>query len=294
MSKITVVVNTFNEEKNLPRALSSIKDWAEEVVVCDMHSTDKTVEIAKKFRAKIFTYPQTGYVEPARNFVLRQASGKHILVLDADEEIPPTLAEKLKKITEEEKFDYVLIPRKNIIFGKWIQNSRWWPDYVIRFFKKGKVTWSDKIHSVPEARGKELKLALNEENALIHYNYTSISQYLERLNRYTTIQAQQLVAEGYSFNLADLVKRPTDEFLSRFFAGEGYKDGFHGLVLASLQALSEFIVYLKVWEKEGFKEQDIQDFFKLSEKALKDYFYWQIKKTSGIFGKLRLKIKSWI
>lgn len=294
MAKISVVVNTWNEEKNLPRAISSVKNLADEIVVCDMESSDQTVEVAKKLGTKVYKVKYTGYVEPARNYALRCAQGKHILVLDADEELPKSLAAKLKKIAEENKADYVSIPRKNLIFGKWIKYSRWWPDYLVRFFKKGKVKWSSKIHVPPSTIGRELKLEPSEENAIIHYNYTSITQYIDRLNRYTIIQAQQLIADGYQFNLADLIKRPTNEFLSRFFAGEGFKDGFHGLVLASLQSFSEFIVLLKVWESQGFKEQDIQGFFKLSEKAFKDYFYWQIKKTSNIFDKLRLKIRSWI
>ena len=173
MTEISVVVNTWNEEENIRRCLSSVK-WADEIVVVDMHSTDKTVEIARKFGAKVFFHQYTGYVEPARNFALRCAQGKYILVLDADETTPATLARKLKKIAKENKFDFVRIPRKNIIFGKWIKHSRWWPDYNIRFFKKGKVTWSDKIHSVPLIRGKGKDLEAKEVNAIVHYHYQSI------------------------------------------------------------------------------------------------------------------------
>jgi len=291
--KISVVINTYNEEKNLKRCLESVRQLAGEIVVVDMHSTDKTVEIAKKFGAKVFEHDYTGFVEPARNFALRQAQGDWIFLIDADEELQKSLLEKLKKIAEENQTDYVVIPRKNILFGKWIKHSLWWPDYNVRLFKKGKVIWSDKIHSIPETRGEGIDLEAKEENGLIHYNYSSISQYLERNNRYSEVAATELVAEGYQFSLEDLVKKPTNEFLSRYFAGEGYKDGIHGLVLAFLQAIVEFFTYAKVWGKQGFKEMETNGFRKEAQKSIKDFQYW-LAKTAGFKEKLQLKIKSLI
>ena len=277
MIKISVVINTWNEEKNIKRCLGSVKDFADEIVVVDMESEDKTVKIAKKFGAKIFFHKPTFYVEPARNFALSKTSGSWVLVIDADEELPKSLAKRLKKIVKENEVDYVKIPRKNIIFGQWIKHSRWWPDYNVRFFKKGKVKWSEKIHASPEAKGKEKKLEAKEINVLIHYNYQSISQYLERLNRYACIQAENLIAGGYRFKWSDLIRKPSDEFLSRFFAGRGYKDGLHGLVLAILQAFSEFILYLKIWEEEGFAPENkiLSEFNTEMKQPIKDLRFWQ-------------------
>jgi len=291
MSKISVIVNTWNEEKNIKRCLESVRKIAAEMIVVDMYSQDRTVEIAKKLGAKVFFYKYLSYVEPARNFALRQAQGDWILILDADEEIPSVLAKNLQKLTQNTKnITYFRLPRKNIIFGKWIKHSRWWPDYNIRFFKKGHIRWSDKIHSVPLTRGGGYDLEAKEVNAIIHYNYNSINQYLERLNRYTKIQAEELIASGYKFNWQDILKKPMGEFLSRFFAGEGYKDGFHGLVLALLQAFSEMIKYLKVWEKEKFADYDITNYHEYFEENINDYLHWQ-EKSSGLIGKIRLKIK---
>lgn len=297
MTKISVVVNTWNEEKNIGRCLESVKDFADEIVVVDMESEDKTVEIAKKFGAKIFTHELTFYVEPARNFALSKASGNWVFVIDADEELPKGLAEKLIKIIQKGKVDYVEIPRKNIIFGKWIKNSRWWPDYNIRFFKRGKVKWSSKIHLPPEAKGLGEKLTAAEDSALVHYNYQTISQFVERLNRYSDIQADNLVAGGYKLVWTDLVKRPADEFFSRFFAGQGYKDGLHGLVLALLQAFSELVLYLKVWEKDGClsKERILSEFNFELRKSVKDLRYWQKQtalKEASFFKKPFLKLKN--
>lgn len=298
--RISVVVNTWNEEKNIACCLKSAK-WADEIVVVDMESKDKTVQIAKKFGAKVFSHEYTTYVEPARNFALSKATGDWILILDADEEIPAELTQKLQKLAEKPgEFRFFRLPRKNIIFGRWIKHSRWWPDHIVRFFKKGSVTWSEKIHSVPLTQGVGKDLQAKEANAIIHYHYDSIFQYLERLNRYTDIQAKELIDSGYKFTWQDLLKKPTGEFLSRFFAGEGYKDGLHGLVLALLQAFSELVKYLKVWERQGFKAQELPltDFVDEMKKLGKETVYWitntLIKETKGpmgLFRKLVLKLK---
>lgn len=260
MSKISVVINTGNSEKYLPRALSSVKGLADEVVVVDMKSTDKTVEIAKREGAKIYNFEPVGYVEPARNFAINKASGDWILVLDADEEISDSLAKKLEELASLKKsLDFYRLPRKNIIFGKWIRHSRWWPDYNIRFFKKGAVSWSERIHSVPETKGRGLDLPARESLAIVHHNYDSISQYLQRMDFYTNIQAESLMRDGYKFSWRDIIQKPTNEFLSRVFVGEAYKDGLHGLVLSLLQAVSEATLYIKVWEMEKFKEINLKE-----------------------------------
>lgn len=290
--KISLVVNTFNEENNLTRCLESIKDFADEIIVVDMHSTDRTVQIAKKFEAKVFEHEYTRYVEPARNFALSKAKGEWILVLDADETIEESLKKALKEISVKDEFDYVQIPRKNIIFGKWIKNSHWWPDYLIRFFRKGKVKYSDKIHVPPSPEGEGLKLSLKEENAIVHYNFQSISQFIERLNRYTDIQSDGLIEGGYKFHWPDLLIKPTNEFFSRFFAGEGYKDGVHGLALGLLQLFSEAVVYMKVWEKRGFEEEEVKGFGKIFEQMVNNFLYWLERNASTKLDKIRLKLKS--
>lgn len=293
MAKVSAVINTYNEEKNLERCLRSIKGFAQEIVLVDQGSTDKTVSIAEKFKAKIYQHQHTGIVEPARNFALSKASNDWVFLIDADEEAQPELLEKLKEIVEKDEIDYVAIARKNIIFGKWLSHSRWWPDYNIRFFKKGKVSWDEKIHSIPMTLGEGGDIPAQEESCLIHYNYGSINQYLERSGRYSSFRAKELVKEGYRFSLTDLIRNPVNEFLSRFFAGEGYKDGLHGLVLASLQAFSEMLIYLRVWEEEGFKEAKIDPASPIFQKSINDFSHWQAR-SSGFIQKIRLKIKSLI
>lgn len=294
---ISVIINTRNEEKNLPRALASVKALADEIVVVDMESTDKTVEIAKKEGAKVFSHKPTGYVEPARNFALRKAQGKHILILDADEEISPGLAKFIKKEIKKPTADYFRIPRKNIIFNKWIEHSRWWPDYNIRFFKKGKVSWSEVIHSVPMTQGRGLDLAAKESLALIHHHYQTIEQFINRLNNYTTQHAKLRLKEGYKFSWRDLIGKPVEEFLSRYFVGEGYKDGIHGLALSGLQAFSEMVLYLKIWQAEKFKEEmvPLKEVISQMKEAESQTRYWQadtlLKEHGGIVNRIKRKLK---
>ncbi len=296
-SKISVVINTLNEEKNISRAISSTKIFADEVVVVDMESSDKTCEIAKKMGAKVFTHEKTGYVEPARNFAISKAINPWVLILDADEEIPANLASRIQKILKEPKADYYRIPRKNIIFGKWIKHARWWPDMNIRLFKKGHVSWNEVIHAVPMTQGIGGDIEEREDLAIIHYNYDSIEDYLSRMNNYTTHHARIKIDEGYKFTWKDIVVKPVGEFLSRYFYGQGYKDGLHGLALSMLQAFSELAVYLKIWQKEKFTEKDLKldEVTALFQEQEKEIRYWQadasVKEGGNFYDRIRRKFK---
>jgi len=298
MTKISAVINTLNEEKNLKRCLSSLK-FVDEIIVVDMESEDKTLEIAYKFTSHVYTHPKTGFVEPARNFAIKKATGNWIIIVDADEEISHTLARKLIEIADQDQADFVRIPRKNIVFNKWLEHSRWWPDHNIRFFKKGHVTWQNEIHSIPITFGKGLTLNDREDLAIIHHHYATVDQYLERNFRYCKIQAKELSQEGYKFSNSDIINKPFSEFLSRFFAGEGYKDGLHGLVLALLQAFSVFIVYLNLWQEQGFKEESRAKFYSFWHAAVKnasrEFNFWnytqKIHLSTGKYRRFLLKIR---
>ncbi len=279
----------WNEEKNLTRCLNSLKIVCDElIVVVDDATSDRSETVAKQLGATVYTYPHAGIVEPMRNFAIEKAKGDWILLLDADEEISPGLSSKIKELVASGDYEYVKIPRKNIIFGKWIKSSHWWPDYVYRLFKKDKVSWQQNIHSHPNTLGKGLDLEAKEENVLIHHNYQSISQYVSRLNRYTDFQSQEKHSSGEKFSLQNLITKPVDEFLSQYFARSGHKDGLHGLALSLLQSFSEIVVFLKLWELEKFYEQEISldDLKRLSKKNKASLNWWlhedKIKNSKGI------------
>lgn len=275
---ISAVVHTYNEEENIERCLASLQ-FVDEIIVVDMGSTDKTLSIAKECKAKIFHHPYTGFVEPARNFAIGKAQGDWIVILDADEEVPKALVKVIVGVVKGEKYDFIRIPRKNMIFGKWMKHSGWWPDYQIRLFRKGYVTWTDVIHGVPITRGRGLDLEIADAVCIIHYNYSSIEQYFLRMNRYSTISAKEMYMANTRFILSDLFEKPTQEFIRRYFVWEGYKDGLHGLILSLVQSFSELMVYCKLWELEGMKERTLalKDVYGMATKSWKQQEYWCIK-----------------
>lgn len=249
---LSVVITAWNEAKNLPRAVASVQGLADEVVVVDTESTDRTVIVARELGCRVFHHANTRIVEPVRNFSISKAAGDWVLLLDADEEVSPGLAGKIREIIAQNNVDYCRIPRQNLIFGRWIKTSHWWPDYTYRLFKKDAVTWQEKIHSIPLTRGTGYDFPVDPKLSLLHHNYDSISQYVDRMNRYTDLQSENIIASSARFYWPDLLAKPADEFLTQYFSRRGYTEGLHGLALSLLQAVSEFVVYLKVWQASGF------------------------------------------
>jgi (heptosyl)LPS beta-1,4-glucosyltransferase len=285
-SKISVVINTRNEAKYLTKCLSSVKDFAYEIIVVDMHSTDDSVKIAKSFGAKVYYHKWMPVVEQARNFALKKAQGPWILLLDPDEYLTRPLKKELLRISQRKDIDFVRLPRKNIIFGKWIRHSRWWPDYIIRFFKKGSVKWQKEVHSQPITSGNGISLFESEQLAIRHQHYDSIEKYLTWAIRYSARQAEELQKENYRVRISDLLVKPTSEFCSRFFAATGYKDGLHGLVLAILQAFSIALIYIQLWQMQGFKPRTInrETLTRSAGQSILEYLHWQnhyLKKESN-------------
>lgn len=297
MGKISAVITTIaGEEKYLPQCLTSIKSLVDEIVVIDMSGGSEISAVAKKYKAKIYRHEFVNYVERVRNFGISKANGGWILILDPDEELPNSLIKRLEEIVENNEADYVRLPRKNIVFGKWLAHSRWWPDYNIRFFKKGKVEWSEIIHGVPITEGRGVDLPGEEKFAIIHHHYESVEQFILRMNRYTTVQAD-CKSKEYKFHWVDLIKGPVQEFNGRFFAGEGYKDGVHGLALSLLQAFSELVLYLKIWQKEKFNEENMElsEVVREISKSESEINYWQadamVKSGGGFLHKIKRKFK---
>jgi len=298
---ISAVINVRNEAESLNKCLKSLKNFADEIIVVDMHSTDGSDKIAKDAGAKVFSYKPMKFVEPARNFALSKATGKWIILLDPDEYLSKSLKIELLATTKRNDVDYVKIPRKNIIFGKWIKHSNCWPDYLIRFFKKGAVTWKKEIHSQPETKGNGLTFLDSEKLAINHNNYSTVSQFITRAIRYSGIQADELKAQDYKIKTSDFILKPVQEFNSRFFFAEGYKDGIHGLVFCLLQAFAIGMIYIRLWEKQGNPDKTIlkESFVSASQETTFEYDYWFIKYfkkeySPNIFKIGIIKLRHWL
>ena len=303
MNKLSVVISAFNEEKNIERCLRSLS-FADEIIVIDNSSTDKTVEIAKKFTKNIyFQKNNPKEIDLQKNFGFTKATGEWILSLDADEEVSKELSEEISKIintkpSELSNINGYWIPRKNYIFGKWIkENAGWYPDFQLRLFRKGKGRYkSQHVHEDLSVNGETEKL----REHLIHHNYDSIKQYVGKIMIYAPNEAENKLENGYVFSYFDAIRFPLAEFLSWFFARKGYKDGFYGLMLSLMQAFYHFLVFAFIWEKKGFKEYEGNDFLKDTEdefkKAGKEIFFWiskeKLEQAKNPLKKNLLKIRS--
>jgi len=275
MASLSVVITTYNEEKNIERAILSVKRIADEVIVIDGNSTDETQKKAKKLGATVVEKPNDRMLNKNKNSGFSRSTGDWVLSLDADEEIPGDLAKEIVDvINRDDGINGYWIARKNIIFGKWIQHGLWWPDKQLRLFRKdlGKFPCVH-VHEYLAVEGKTDTL----KAPFHHYNYTSVDQYLRKMiSVYTDNEVEHQLAGGYKVDWQDAIRFPVSDFLKIYFAQQGYKDGLHGLVLAILQSFYSFIVFAKMWEKQSFVEVDVRlpHITKELDSVRKETQYW--------------------
>lgn len=292
---ISVVVISKNAEKVITNNLKSVQ-FADEVILVDIKSSDETKELAKKYCSKIYSYKEDSrFVEPVRNYALSKATKDWILVLDADEEVPPTLADELQAIDIKDNADVCYIPRKNIFSGYYMKHTAWWPDYQLRFFKNGMVGWSDKIHAMPKIKkgAKVLNLEAREGLAILHHNYRDIKDYLERFDRYTDIEAEQIAKLGkskFAISESSLLKEFSDDWFRRFFDKDGYKDGVRGFYLSFMQPAYQMTKQMKAFDLFGndptLEKHDRPTLIKDLKRFQKELDYWirdlEIKEKKGL------------
>ncbi len=247
---LSVLINTKNEAHNIEQCINSILGYASEVVVIDMQSTDNTCEKARKLGAKVFIVEDCGYVEPARKFGVDMCTGKWILILDADERLTKTLGEEIIRVIKINTGDAFWIPRQNHIFNHVMKFTGWGPqqDKQLRLFKRGFITHTDKIHSQPEIKNGAIVGFLSKESDchLIHYNYTSRTEFIDRMNRYTSIQTKQMWgARTIPIPLSRCIYEMCKEFLVRYIYLRGFRDGATGLELSYLMSVYKYLLCVK-------------------------------------------------
>jgi glycosyltransferase involved in cell wall biosynthesis len=253
-ASISAIIHTLNEEPNIANAIKSVTSWVDEVIVVDMQSDDRTVEIATAHGAKVFLHERTGFVEPARAFAEDQASGNWILVLDADEIVPQALSRELLMIAEMDSADICRIPRLNYFGGYPLLHTGWGPaaDLQARFYQKGALVHSRKIHAAPKEKEGSRVLSLKYRNgsAIVHFNYLNVSHCIQKLDRYTDIEASQMNSRGRRAGAFDLVLRPVSEFLNRYIRRQGFRDGWPGFYYSFLMAFYRATQAMKLREIE--------------------------------------------
>lgn len=257
-AKISVVINTLNADRLLEPVLESVKN-AYEIVICDMYSEDKTLEIAQKFGCKIFNHERTGIVEPARNWAMEQATGDWILVLDADEIVPEELWTCLQNYANNPQKGYnaCYIPRETAMMGKILKS--WRQSGVKRFWKKGNCYYTDAIHQMPITReGKDFWINKDfsmQNVAMVHYHMPSVGHFNEKIDRYTDFELKRFKDKGRKFSTFKLVFRPMFEFFKFYILKGGFKDGIHGFIFAQMQAYYKFMQWAKLYE-DDFKAKN--------------------------------------
>lgn len=291
-------------------SLSSARELSREIILIDIGlDTDTKDKIKKDYpEAVFFRLDKPAYVELIRQKTFEYASHPWILLLDPDEYLSPDLVRYLKDLPEdvEKTHTHFKIPRQNYIFGKWISHSRWWPDYQIRLFQKDSIQWPQILHAQPVIDGKGYlvpafeneKMEMNART-IVHHNYTTILQYLEKNIRYSRIDAKTIIDRGDEYTVQDAMRKATSEFISRFFADKGYKDGMHGLVLALLQAYYAILVYLDVWESKGYPDATQTVVLRSGEqffiKTSREIYYWLhrdrlVKGLDGLVNRIRSRL----
>ena len=252
MSKISAIVITFNEERNIERCLESLR-WADELIVVDSFSIDRTVDLARKYTNNIIQHVYDGDIKQReRGFAV--AKSDWLLYIDADEEVTPELQEEILHATNSSNAkDGYSLPRKVSIFGKWIYHGGWYPDYSFRLFRRDKYRAEHaEVHGGFTIDGEKGTLT----SFLHHYTYETIDQYLAKMNDYTSLQISNKLKENARIGWTKIVLSPLSHFLRKYFSNKGYKDGVHGFILAVLGSIYTLALYTKLWEyqmrnKEG-------------------------------------------
>uniref|UniRef100_A0A7V4G8V5 Glycosyltransferase family 2 protein n=1 Tax=Desulfobacca acetoxidans TaxID=60893 RepID=A0A7V4G8V5_9BACT len=239
MSRVSVILITLDEEANIVPCLQTVA-WADEIVLVDTGSRDRTLELARQFTDRIFTISWPGY-GAAKNFALAQAAMEWVFSLDADERVSPALGQEIREVIRREEGPHgYRIPRKNYFAGRWVRRLGWYPDYTLRLFRRGQGRFRERaVHEEVEVAGPVGRL----KNPLDHYSYASVSEYLSRQDRYARLAAQEMHKEGRRPVWGELAWRPPLHFFKLYVLRLGFLEGRLGYTLALLGSLYNFLKY---------------------------------------------------
>ena len=246
MVPISVVVITFNEEKNLGRCLASVHDVADDIVVLDSFSADRTKEIAEQHGARFFEHAFDGHVEQ-KNRAISYAKYPHVLSLDADEALNDKLKTEILRVKEDFDADGYYFNRLTNYCGKWVRHSGWYPDRKLRLWDSRKGQWKginphDRYEMEAGSKTEHLK------GDLLHYSFYSIEQHMDTINKFSSIAAQMRYRKGHKFSLLKLLISPFWKFLKSYIFKGGFKDGFYGFVICKNSAHSTFLKQVKLYQ----------------------------------------------
>jgi len=256
--KLSLAIATFNEEKNIRSCLRSVGGLADEIVIVDGSSQDKTCSIAKDLGARVIETTNKSNFHINKQMAIDACRGEWILQLDADEQLSPGLKREIKKIINKDpNQDGFKFPRKNYFLGRWLSKGGQYPDYVTRLFKKGKgelpcASVHEKI-KIPSGKIDIIQAPLN------HYPYPSFAEYFHKFNRYTELTAQIFLKRKdfrpTIFNYFKLELLAIGDFLNRYIRHKGFIDGFPGFLFAWFSSIHSIVAFIKYWEKRHLKKE---------------------------------------
>ena len=245
--KISATIITLNEERNIARAVESLKPCVDEIVVVDSGSSDRTCEIAAELGARVVREDWRGYAEQ-KNFAAGFAAHDWILSIDADEELTPELAAEIHALRGTGDHSDIAgwtMPRLARYLGRWIRHSGWYPDRKLRLYHRGRGTWKgERVHESVEVTGAAGEL----RSDLLHYTCDSLNQHLLTIDRYTSLAAQAIAESGTQVRFRRLVTEPPWTFIRSYFFQRGFLDGTHGFVIAAMAGFYTFLKYAKARE----------------------------------------------
>jgi glycosyltransferase involved in cell wall biosynthesis len=241
MNKISVTIITKNEAKNIRRCLKSIQ-WADEIVVVDTFSSDRTVEICREFTDKVFQASWLGY-GLQKNLCASKATNRWVLNLDADEVISSECAAEIQELLSgQPEFLLYRFPRKNFIADRWVRYAGWYPDLISRLYDKDRVSFSDSmVHErlIPDKIGGIIS------RPIFHYSFDGMEDYIERQNRYSSLYAEEKKRLNWKVNWTHLYIRPVWAFIRTYFFRQGFREGFLGVFLALAMMFYTYLKYAK-------------------------------------------------
>ena len=247
--KISVVINTYNAQRHLAQVLDAVRSF-DEIVVCDMESTDQTRDIAQRYGCRIVTFPKADHksAEPARTFAIQSAVNDWVLVVDADEIVTPELHDYLyRRIAETGCPQGLYIPRRNKFFGHWVRSRS--IDYQLRFFVREGTVWPPYVHTFPQVQGRVEKIPTSEHNVVLeHLEDETMTEYIAKANVYTDNEVDKKAARNYG--VGALLWRPVWRFFKKYVLDGAMWEGRRGLIRSLLTAQYQFILVAKIIEKD--------------------------------------------
>ncbi|HUS87727.1 MAG TPA: glycosyltransferase family 2 protein [Bacteroidales bacterium] len=244
MPGISVVIITYNEEKNIIRCINSVKGLADEIIVVDSFSEDMTPTICRELGVRFYSHEFEGYREQ-KNFATSLALNDYVLSLDADEALSDELYNNILKIKNNLIYDGYFFNRRNKYCGQWIKHSNWYPDRKLRLFRKNRGKWGginphDRYIVDPDCKTTRLK------GDILHWALNSYEDHIEKVNKFTSIAAMEYFRMGRKTSVMSMMLHGIWRFFKTYFMRRGFLDGYNGFVISSLSAYTSFLKYLKL------------------------------------------------